>query len=102
MRFLQLFIILGLVFFLTYFIFFLITEGRKKESYSQNVTLYSSDGREIRRWVSKGAVYCYNNSFKFYDKYSESENENMIQISGTVIVEWKHRKITLEKGKGML
>jgi len=59
--------------------------SQKGKSYSQNVTLYSSDGKEIRRWVSKGAVYCYNGSFKFYDKYSESEN--MVQISGTVVVE---------------
>jgi len=85
MRFLQLILILGLTFLFTYFIFTLITEGRKKETYSQNVTLYSSDGKEICRWVSKGAVYCNNNTFQFYDKYSESEN--MIQISGTVIVE---------------
>jgi len=85
MRFLQYFLILGLVFVLTYLIFTLVTEGRKKEIYSQNVTLYSSDGKEIRRWVSKGAVYCYGGGFRFYDKYSESEN--MIQISGTVIVE---------------
>lgn len=57
----------------------------KNKSYSRNVTLYSFDGKEIRKWVSRGEVYCYNNSFRFYDKHSESEN--MVQISGTVVVE---------------
>lgn len=57
----------------------------KNKSYSQTVILYSSDGKEIRRWVSKGEVYCYGGRFRFYDKYSEKEN--MVQISGTVVVE---------------
>jgi hypothetical protein len=69
-------LLLGLIIFIN---------SQKGKSYSQNVTLYSSDGKEIRRWVSKGAVYCNNNTFQFYDKYTESEN--MVQISGTVIVE---------------
>jgi len=83
--------ILGILLFFialsTFFILDLVKGSQKGKTYSQNVILYSSDGKEIRRWVSKGEVYCYNNSFKFYDKYSESENENMVQISGTVIVE---------------
>lgn len=78
--------ILGLFIALsTYFVLDLVKGSQKGETYSRTVILYSSDGKEIRRWVSLGTVYCYNNSFRFYDKYSEKENR--VQISGTVVVE---------------
>jgi hypothetical protein len=80
-QFITILFILGV--FIAGVIFFTFQPATK--SYSRTVILYSSDGKEIRRWVSKGTVYCYNNSFRFYDKYSE--NEKLVQISGTVVVE---------------
>ena len=62
----------------------IILSGKNNEI-SHKVILYSSDGKEIKRWISKGPVNSSQGTWYFYDKYSESNKE--IKISGTVIVE---------------
>jgi len=58
-------------------------ETRSRDS--EKITLYTSDHKEIKRWVSKGSVKFDNGFCVFYDKYSESDKP--VKISGTIIVE---------------
>jgi NADH:ubiquinone oxidoreductase subunit 3 (subunit A) len=66
-------------------IFITVMSIRKERQESHKITLYSSDGKEIKRWVSEGSMVFYSGHCEFSDKYSDGNNK--VIISGTIIVE---------------
>ena len=55
-----------------------------EEHISHKVTLYSFDGKEIKRWVASGEVLGSGDHYYFTDKYNDKRS---VQVSGTIIVE---------------
>ena len=51
---------------------------------SHKVTLYSYDGKEIKRWISVGEVLGAGGHYTFEDKYNDKRE---VKVSGTIIVE---------------